>query len=105
MPRRSLLLVRQRPQPLCRSELLESYERISRSWLDRVQSEVSLWSDLANKLGATKSASEAVEAYTRCVAQRMQMAAEDGQHLLKDGQEITQQIGRALSNGWTKGSA
>ena len=52
---------------------LESCDQASRTWLTRMQSEVSLWSDLANKLSGTKSMPEAFEAYSQCVSQRMQM--------------------------------
>src|SRR6476469_594777 len=35
--------------------ILESCEQASRAWVDRVQSEISLWSDLASKLSSTKA--------------------------------------------------
>ena len=35
--------------------VLESYEQASHAWLTRVQSEITLWSDLASKLGTTHS--------------------------------------------------
>jgi hypothetical protein len=59
-------------------ELLDAYDQRSRAWLSRVKSEVDLWSDLAKKLSAAQSVPDAVGAYQQCVAQRMQMAAEDG---------------------------
>src|SRR3954451_9626845 len=62
-------------------DLFEGYEKGSRAWLARVKSEVELWSELANKLAATRSAPEAMQAYQQCVAQRMQMAAEDGRRM------------------------
>src|SRR6266545_8165038 len=68
-------------------ELLEACEQASRAWLARVKSEVDLWSELAAKLSSTKSPPEALEAYRECVAQRMQMAAEDGQRLMEDCQK------------------
>jgi len=83
-------------------ELLESYGRISRAWLDRVQSEVTLWSDVSRRLSSTSSTSEAVETYTKWVSQRMQMATEDAQRLFNESQEIMQKIGRALSSGLPK---
>jgi hypothetical protein len=86
-------------------ELLEAYEHASKAWLARVQSEVQLWSDLATKLSATKSAPEALEVYRQCVAQRMQMAAEDGHRLMEDAQKITQKMTRSLSNGWPSGGS
>ena len=62
-------------------ELLEAYEQAGRAWL-AVRSEVALWSELATKLTATRSIPEALEAYSKCVSQWMQMTAEDGQRLL-----------------------
>jgi hypothetical protein len=85
-------------------ELVDAYEQASRAWLARVKSEVDLWSALATKLTTTRSVPEALSAYQECVAQRMQMAAEDGQRLLDDCQKITQQITRSLSNGWPSAS-
>jgi phasin protein len=80
-------------------ELLDAYDQSSRAWLARVKSEVDLWSDLAKKLSTTQSVPDAVGAYQQCVAQRMQMAAEDGRRLYDDCQKITQTITRSLSNG------
>jgi Phasin protein len=79
--------------------ILESYEQTSRAWLDRMQSEVSLWSDLANKLSGTKTVPEAVEICTKCASQRMQMAADDGRRLVDEAQQITQKIAQSLGNG------
>ncbi len=84
--------------------ILELYEQASRAWLDRVQSEVSLWSDLANKLSATKSVPEALETYTKCVSQRMQMAADDGRRMVDEAQQITQKFAQSLGNGWPTAS-
>ena len=84
--------------------ILESYEQASRVWLARVQSEVSLWSDLAAKLGATRSVPEALETYTKCVSQRMQMAANDGRRLVDESQQITQKFAKSLGSGWPTAS-
>jgi hypothetical protein len=73
-------------------ELSETYEQASRAWLDRVNSEIALWSELATKLSATRSIPEALEVYQKCAAQRMQMAVEDGQRLFDECQRITQKI-------------
>ena len=82
-------------------ELLEAYEQASRAWLARVQSEVELWSELATKLTTTRSVPEAIEAYTKCVSQQMQMTAEDGRRVLEDCQQISQKISKSLGNGWS----
>src|SRR5258708_1173027 len=85
-------------------ELLDAHDQSSRAWLARVKTEVDLWSDLAKKLSATQSVPDVVGAYQQCVAQRMQMAAEDGRRLYDDCQKITQTITRSLSNGWPAAS-
>jgi Phasin protein len=82
-------------------ELLDAYEQTSRAWFARVQSEVALWSELATKLTATRSVPEALEAYTKCISKRMQMTAEDGQHLFNDCQQVTQKITKSITNGWS----
>src|SRR5262245_15059256 len=78
--------------------LLEAYGQASSAWLARVQSEVALLSDLATKLMSTHSVPEALEAYTKCVSQQMQMTAEDGKRLLDECQQITQKITQFTRN-------
>jgi tRNA U34 5-carboxymethylaminomethyl modifying GTPase MnmE/TrmE len=85
-------------------DVLEAYEEASRAWLARVQSEVDLWSQLAAKLAATRSLPEALGAYQESVAQRMQMAAEDGKRLSDDCREIMGRIAGSLPKGWPGGS-
>src|SRR4249920_2368469 len=71
-------------------ELLEDWQQASRHWLDRMQSEMALWGELGSKLATTRSATEAFDAYAKCVAQQMKMTAEDGQRMLKELQYVTQ---------------
>src|SRR5438270_13682772 len=73
-------------------DVLEAYEEASRVWLARVQSEVELWSQLATNLAATRSIPQALGAYQELVAQRMQMAAEDGKRLSDDCRQIMSKI-------------
>src|SRR5262245_27442718 len=80
-------------------ELLETYEHASRAWLDRVKSEIDLWSRLGANLTATRSVPEAMEVYQKCVAERMQMAAQDGKRLFDECQNITQRIAGSLNGG------
>ena len=80
-------------------ELLSGYEKANRDWVARVQSEVAMWSELATKLAAARSVPEALEAYSKCVSQRMQMAAEDGRRLFDESQQITQKLTRTLTSG------
>jgi Phasin protein len=85
-------------------DVLEAYEEASRAWLARVQSEVDLWSQLATRLAATRSIPEALGAYQESVAQRMQMAAEDGKRLSDDCRDIMSKIAGSLTKGWPAGS-
>jgi hypothetical protein len=79
-------------------ELLEEWQQVGRHWLGRMQSEMALWAELGSKLATTRSATEAFDAYARCVAQQMKMSAEDGQRLLKDFQSATQKALRRTSS-------
>lgn len=85
-------------------ELLDGYEEASRAWIARLRSEVALWSDLAAKVTSSRSIPEGLEAYRDCVAQRMQMAAEDGRRLFDEGQKAIAAMTKAASNGLSKNS-
>ena len=80
-------------------DLLAAYEEASCVWLARVRSEVTLWSDLANKLTKTRSVPEAIETYAQCVSQRMKMAIDDGRLLADEAQRIGEKISKSLGNG------
>ena len=77
-------------------ELLETYQRLSQAWIERVQSEVELWTRLANSLASTASVSDALASYSACLSKQIQMTAEDGQRLFNDYQEISETIARAV---------
>jgi hypothetical protein len=85
-------------------ELFDAYETVGHLWLTRVKSEVDLWSELATRLATTRSAPEAIGACQETVAQRVRMAAEDGQRLIDEWQEITGIVTRSLSEGRPTGS-
>lgn len=80
-------------------DLRSAYDDAGRTWLTRVQSEVALWSDLAAKLATTRTLPEALEAYGKCVSQRMKMAADDGRLLGDEAQQIAQKLTKVLGNG------
>jgi Phasin protein len=85
-------------------DLLDTYEEISRAWLARVKSEADLWSELASKVSGARSVPDALGAYQQSVAQRMQMAADDGRRVFDDSQKIMGTIAKSLSNKWPSGS-
>jgi hypothetical protein len=61
-----------------------------------MQSEMALWGELGSKLATTRSATEAFDAYAKCVAQQMKMTAEDGQRMLKELQYVTQKVTQSV---------
>jgi hypothetical protein len=80
-------------------DLRAAYDEAGRTWLTRVQSEVALWSDLAAKLATTRTLPEALEAYAKCISQRMEMAADDGRLLGDEAQQIAQKFTKTLGEG------
>lgn len=81
-------------------ELLAAYDEAGRAWVARVKSEVDLWSDLATKLTGARNVPEGMEAYGACASQRLQLAAEDGQRLFREGQKVIDTVTRSLSQLW-----
>jgi predicted phage tail protein len=83
-------------------ELLDAYQQASKAWVDRVQSEVKFWSELAGKLAASRSVPEGMETCSESIAHRLQMAAEDGRRLFEDGQKMIAAVTASLTNGSAK---
>jgi Phasin protein len=83
-------------------ELLDAYQEASKAWVDRVQSEVKFWSELAGKLAASRSFPDGMEACSESIAHRLQMAAEDGRRLFEDGQKMIAAMTGSLTNGRAK---
>ncbi len=86
-------------------ELMQSYEEAARAWTERMRTEVELWTELGQKLTATRSVPEAVEIYKQSLTRRMQMATEDSQKFAADCQKMAQKVARSMSPGWTGGGS
>ena len=69
-------------------ELFDAYQAVCLNWQLRAKSEIDVWSELAKKLTEARSVPESLQAYRRCLSLRLQLASEDGQHLLDDAQKI-----------------
>ena len=82
-------------------ELLDGYEQATRHWIDRTQSEMTLWANLGSKLATTRSVPEAYEAFGKCVSQQMKMTAEDAQRLLNDYEQMRQKVTQFINKGST----
>jgi hypothetical protein len=85
--------------PDVHKDLLDAYQEVGQAWIDRVRSEVQLWSDLAAKLATSRSFPEGLEAYRDCISHRLRMATEDGQRLLEDGQKMIATATNSLAKG------
>ena len=83
--------------PNLQKDLLDAYQEVGQAWIDRVRSEVQLWSDLAAKLATSRSFPEGLEAYRDCISHRLRMAAGDGQRLLDDGQKVIASVTNSRS--------
>ena len=76
-------------------DLIRTFERQSRLWLERMQVDVALWTGLAGYLASSKSAADILKAYTDRIAKQCRMTAEDSRHIFNDLQEISRKFARA----------
>ena len=83
-----------------RTDLLEKLQELNKQWLERVQSEANLASELASKLTAARSIPDTMTACQEWSNRRFEMMAEDGKHAFADAQKFMETGARLLSNGW-----
>jgi hypothetical protein len=81
------------------SELFATLQELNRHWLDRMQSEATLASEIATKLTTARSIPESVMVYQEWTSRRLEIMAEDGKHLLGDAQKFMETSARLLSDG------
>lgn len=82
------------------SEVLGKFQETNREWLDRLQSEATLTSELASKLTAARSIPDAMTACQNWTNRRLEMMAEDGRHVLADSQKFMEVGTRLVFDGW-----
>jgi hypothetical protein len=100
-PARLLQLGKERTDAMINvhKELFDAYREAGQAWVNRVKSEVEFWSDLTNKLAASRTVPEGLETYRDSMTQRMEMAAEDGRRLFEDGQKMIATVTGSVANG------
>lgn len=81
------------------AELFDELREMNQLWFARAKSEADLASDLVAKLTSAHSVPESTTACREWATRRMEMAVEDGQHLLADSFKLMQTAGRLYSNG------
>ena len=82
------------------SELLDKFQETHRQWLDRIEAETNLASELASKLTAARSLPDAMTACQEWGNRRFEMMTEDTKHLFDDTQQFMRTGVRLLSTGW-----
>jgi hypothetical protein len=85
-------------------DMFDTLAEMNQRWLGRTTAEADLASELGAKLAAARSLPEATEACQRWMAQRVKLAAEDGQRFATDSQKLMEATARMFSNGWSGGS-
>jgi len=82
------------------SELLDKFQETHQQWLDRIEAETNLASELASKLTAARSLPDAMTACQEWGNRRFEMMTEDTKHLFDDTQQFMRTGVRLLSTGW-----
>jgi hypothetical protein len=82
------------------TEQLNNFQETNRQWLERVQAEANLASELISKLTAARSIPDAMSAYQEWGSRRLEMIAEDTKHLMDNTQKFMQTSARLIANGW-----
>jgi hypothetical protein len=80
-------------------ELLNKFQETNRQWFDRMQSEVKIASDCANKVMTARSIPDAMTAWQEWANRQLEMTAEDAKHLVADSQKFMEASTRLLSSG------
>ena len=82
------------------TEQFNNFQETNRQWLERVQAEASLASELFSKLTAARSIPDAMTAYQEWGGRRLEMMAEDTKHLMDTTQKFMETSARLIANGW-----
>jgi hypothetical protein len=85
-------------------DMFDTLAEMNQCWLGRATAEAKLASELGARLTAARSFPESAEACQQWMAQRVKMAAEDGQRLATDSQKFMHATARMFANGWSGGS-
>jgi hypothetical protein len=81
------------------AELFSTLQETHRHWLDRMQSEARIASELARGVTNARSIPDAVAACQEWTSRRFEMMADDSTHLLAGSHKIMETGARFLSNG------
>jgi hypothetical protein len=88
---------------LVQTKQLERLREINRNWIDRLETEVSLSSELAAGVAAASSIPEAATACQHWARRHLELAVDDATRILVDAQKLAETGVGALANGWQIG--
>jgi hypothetical protein len=80
-------------------ELLGTFEEMNRAWLAGAQSEMTLASELVDKLATARTIPDAAAACQECMNRQMEMFAENGRRMFADSEKLMRASTRLFSNG------
>jgi hypothetical protein len=81
------------------SELFQCFRNAIQIWLDHFQAEADLAAEFAAELMAARSLQQTTTLIQGWTRRQMEIFAEDGQRLARDGQKYME-LGARLSKGW-----
>ena len=82
------------------TEILDQVRAVNQQWMERLQNQANLASQVAAQLATAHSIPDAMSIYREWTSQQLEMMANDGKHLLDDTQKLIGAGARLLSNGW-----
>jgi hypothetical protein len=84
------------------ADLFEKIQEVNRHWLERVQSEAALATELAAKMISARSFPDAATVYQEWASRQLKFATEDASYVISTGQALMD-MGSRLLRGEGKG--
>jgi hypothetical protein len=82
------------------SELLDKFQEVNRSWLDRLQTEADLSAEFTSKMTGVRSIPDAATVLLEWTNRQMEITTVDAKHVLADTRKIMEIGIRLLPGGW-----
>ncbi len=82
------------------TQQMERLREMGGSWLTRMQSEVSMASELSARLATARTLPDVASAYQDWFTRHMEAAAEDGQRIMAAAQTLADTGAKLLFRGW-----
>jgi Phasin protein len=80
-------------------EMMRTFESINHDMLNRMKAEAELASEFIAKLSGVRSVPDATTAYKEWASREMELLADDGRHIMANGEKLMQASQRLFSKG------